>query len=83
MIIDVLLNIIAGVINVLLFPLEVINIGVDFLAGIPAVYKFLQVVVYILPWSNILPLIVLIIAIFILRIVISLIKTIWDLLPIV
>jgi len=83
MIFDVVLNAIGGLVNLLLMPLEIINITVDFISGIAPVMTFFKIVAYVLPWSNIMPLIGIIISIYILRIVISLIKTIWDLLPIV
>lgn len=82
MIIDLFLLVIQGALSVLLLPLTVINVTVDFISGIPVFVSFLQVVAYILPWSNILPLIILNLSLVILRIGISLVKTIWDLLPI-
>lgn len=82
MIIDLLLLVIQGALSVLLLPLTVINVAVDFISGIPVFVSFLQVVAYILPWSNILPLIILTLSLVLLRIGISVVKTIWDLLPI-
>ena len=82
MIIDLLLIVLQGVVEILLLPLTAINIGVDFIASIPVIGEFLQVIAYILPWSNLLPLIILTVALFGLRIAIALVKTIWDLLPI-
>lgn len=82
MILNILLNIITGFLNLLLFPLEAINIGVDFLVGISAIKNFFKIVAFILPWSNILPLIILTISLFVFRIIISIIKTIWELIPI-
>lgn len=82
MIIDLLLLVIQGALSVLLLPLTAINITVDFISSIPVFVSFLQVVAYILPWSNILPLIILNLSLVVLRIGISIVKTIWDLLPI-
>lgn len=82
MIIDLILLVLQGCLNVLLAPLTVINIAVDFISGMAVINSFLQIIAYILPWSNILPLIVLTIGIIILKIGISIVKTIWDLLPI-
>ena len=81
MIIDMILLVLQGVLNILLLPLTAINIAVDFIASIPVIGEFLQVIAYILPWSNLLPLIVLTVALFIFRIFIATVKTIWDLLP--
>ena len=82
MIIDTFLLILQGVVEVLLLPLTAINITVDFISSIPVIGEFLQVVAYILPWSNLLPLIILTVTLFGFRIAIALVKTIWDLLPV-
>lgn len=81
MILDFFIGIITTIVNVLLFPLEVINVAVDFLSGIPAISSFLECVAYVLPWDNIMPLIVLIFGVFSFRAIVSLIKTIWQLIP--
>lgn len=81
MITNAILLVLQGVINILLLPLTVINISVDFVSRIPVVVTFLQIVAYVLPWSNILPLILIIIAIFIFRITISLIKFVKGFIP--
>lgn len=81
MIIDLILLVLQGCLNVILAPLTIINITIDFISGITVVTSFLQVIAYILPWSNILPLIILTIGIIVLKIGISIVKTIWDLLP--
>lgn len=83
MIIDLLLLVLQGALSILLLPLTVVNIVIDFVSGITVFVSFLQVIVYILPWSNILPLIVLTIGLIGLRIGIAIVKTIWDLLPFV
>ena len=82
MIVDMILLVLQGVLEVLLLPLTVINIGVDFIASIPVITEFLQIIAYVLPFSNLLPLIILNVALFGFRIAISLVKTIWDVLPI-
>ena len=83
MIVNAILLILQGAINVLLLPLTGINIAIDFLAGIPVFVSFLQVVAYIFPWSNILPIIVLNVGIVVFKIAVTLIKTVWAVLPIV
>lgn len=82
MIVDVLLKIVTNVLNILLFPLQAIDIGINFLGNISIIKSFIGIVVYILPFNNLLPLIILTISIFTFRIIVSFIKTIWDLLPI-
>jgi len=76
------LLVLQGVLEILLLPLTAINIGVDFIASIPVITEFLQIIAYVLPWSNLLPLIILTVALFGFRIVIALVKTIWDVLPV-
>ena len=83
MIIDLILLVLQGALNILLLPLSVVNVAVDFLSGIPLFVSFLQVIAYILPRGNILPLIILTISIIVLKIGISVVKTIWSLLPFV
>lgn len=82
MIIDLFLGIIQVVVNVLLAPLSVLNFVVDIATKIPVVMGFIKVISYLFPWSQILPIITIIVAIFAFRAVVSLIKTIWELLPI-
>lgn len=82
MIFDAILLVLQGIVNILLSPLTVLNIAIDFVASIPVITQFLQVVAYVLPFSNLMPLIILNIAIFGFRAIIALIKTVWDLLPI-
>ena len=81
MIIDLILILFQGILNVLLFPLSVINISVDFVSSIPVVTDFLKVAAYILPWSYILPLILLLISISGFKITLSLVKTIVKFIP--
>lgn len=82
MIIDGLLLILQGVLNVILAPFTVLNIAIDFIAGIPVFVSFLQVVAYLMPWSNILPIIILNIGIVSFKIGVTLIKTVWSVLPV-
>ena len=76
MIFDLILLVIQGVLNILLAPLSVINIGVDFLASIPAVSQFFNLIAYVLPWDNILPLIILTVAIFGFRVALAGIRSV-------
>jgi hypothetical protein len=81
MIVDAILLLVQGVLNVLLAPLTIINIVVDFVAGIPVVGSFINVVAYVLPWAKLLPLITLIVGIFTLRIGIALVRLIKGFIP--
>lgn len=83
MIVNSILLIIQGILEVLLLPLTGLNISIDFISSIPVVTEFLQIVAYVLPWSNLSPLFSLVIAIFVFRAVIALIKLIWTFIPII
>ena len=72
------IKVIRRILAIILSPLTIINIGVDLIASIPIVVSFLQIVAYVIPWTNILPIILLIIALFIFRIVLAFIKTVWK-----
>lgn len=82
MILDGILLVLQGIVEILLSPLTVINIGIDLVASIPAITEFMQIIAYVLPWSNILPLISLIFAMFIFRAVLAIIKLIWHFIPV-
>lgn len=81
MLTDGILLVLQGVVNLLLSPLSVINIGIDLVASIPYVGQFLQVVSYVLPWDNLLPLILFMIALFLFRITIAIINFVLKFVP--
>lgn len=81
MIIDAILLVLKVIVEILLAPFTVINIAVDFVASIPVVMSFLQVVAYVLPWGNILPVIILVFAIFVFRIIVSLVNLLLKFIP--
>lgn len=81
MIIDAILGLISIIAGVLLMPLEVFNVAIDIASSIPVVAKFLMFVAYVIPWSNLVPIFAIVVAIMSFRVIIALIKTIWDLLP--
>lgn len=81
MIVDLILLLVQGILNVLLLPLTVINIAVDLVSSIPVTTEFLQVAAYMIPWSNILPLILLVTGIFIFRAGLALVKIVWKFIP--
>lgn len=81
MITDGILLVFQGLINIILSPLSIINISVDFISSITLVTQFLQIVVYILPWSNLMPLITLIITLSLFRIAVALVKLVVEFIP--
>lgn len=78
-------GIISGILNVVnwaLSPLELLNWGFNTLNLAP-LKNFLSVIYYILPIAQLKPIIIFIITMFVFRAVIALIRTIWEILPIV
>ena len=71
-----------GVLNLLSLVLQPFNFAINSIIGITWVQNALTIVAYILPWNNIKPIITIIVGMFIFRAIISLIKTIWELIPI-
>lgn len=81
MIIDLILLVLQGFLNILLLPLTAVNMAVDLVSSIPIIAEFLQIVAYVLPWGNLLPLILIIFSLGMFKIGVALVKTIWDLIP--
>lgn len=80
MILDSILTVLSSLFSILLSPLELVNMSVDLVSSIPVVTNFITTIVYIFPWSNILPIIIVSIAILNFKNGISLVTAIWDLL---
>lgn len=74
MIFNGILLVLQSVLQVLLLPLTGINIVIDFVTSIPVVTSFLECVIYLLPWDNLLPLIALTIAIFTFRAIMAFVR---------
>lgn len=68
-------------VNVFLVPLDIINFSVNWFLGINWVKDVVSVVSFVLPWENILPLFIGIVGVFVFRITISIIKTLWEIIP--
>ena len=81
MIFDAILLIFQGLIKVLLAPLAVVNIAVDFVSSIAIIRPFLQIVAYIIPFQSILPLIILSLTLMGIRITIAIITFILKFIP--
>ena len=80
MIIEAIFNIIFSVIDILLTPFDGLNLIISSNV-FNTVLEYLSVVTYILPIQNFTPIIVFIISTMLLRIIISALKTLWDILP--
>ena len=83
MILNAILFILQGILSLLLAPLSILNIGIEFVVTIPIISNFIGVVAFVLPWEHLTPLITVVIGIFLFRASFSVIKTIWHFIPIV
>lgn len=81
MIIDAILLIFEGIINILLSPLSVLSLGIDFVTSIPVINSFISVIAYVLPWSNILPIIIFIVSEFGFRAIMAVIRLVKSFIP--
>ena len=81
MIIEALMNVVFGIVNTILSPISLLGWSFD-LALCSPLGDILKVVYYVLPIGKLSPIITFIVSMFIFRAVIALIKTIWDLIPI-
>lgn len=81
MIIDLIFGVVAGVLNIVLAPFEIVNIGIDIVSSIPVVEDFVRVVAYLLPFSNLLPIIIISFSILFLRICIGVWRAILGIIP--
>lgn len=82
MIIEAIFNIIFSVVDILLTPFDGINLIIN--SNIfNTVLEYLSVVTYVLPIQNFIPIIVFVISTMLLRIIISGLKSLWDILPLI
>lgn len=81
MVVEGLLSVVFGFINILLLPLSVIDIGLDILTLEPVI-QFINMAMYLIPFKDLMPIFMFFVSMMSFRIIVSLIKTIWDLLPI-
>lgn len=80
MVTDKLLDIVFGFLEKMLDKLPLMNISIDF----SAVHSFLSIVgtaLYFFPWQKVAPILAIIILLQVWRILVSIIKTIWSVLP--
>lgn len=81
MIVEGILSVVFGLLNVLLMPLQVVTFGLNVLTFEP-VLQFINMALYLIPFKELMPIFIFFVSMMTFRIIISLIKTIWNLLPI-
>lgn len=82
MIFNFLLKIIGNILGAILSPIEPISLAVDFVTSISYVQQFIAIAAYLFPFDKILPLIVIAGLVIGFKIIISIFKTLWSLLPV-
>ena len=81
MLVEGILTVVFGIINILLMPLNVINFVVNALAFEPVI-EFINMALYLIPFQQLMPIFVFFVSMMLFRIAVAIIKTIWDLLPV-
>lgn len=82
MVSEFILGIVFNIVDLLLSPLALINVDFD-LSNMDFLQGVIGSIFYIIPIGAVLPLILINVALFGFRIVVRIVKTIWDLLPLV
>lgn len=82
MISDALLNVVFGLVNSILDLLPTIEFTLNS-DVVTTVYKFLHVILWVLPCNTVVSILLIQLSIGVFRVLISLIKTVWDLIPFV
>lgn len=80
MILESIFNFIFSIINILLLPFDGINLIINS-EIFNTIIEYISVATYVLPIQNFVPIIAFIISTMLLRIIISILKTLWDILP--
>lgn len=80
MILQLLLTVVFGIVNVILAPFLLLDLVIN-TNIFNTIMEYLNVVFYVLPIENFIPIIVFLIATMGMRIVISLVRTLWQMLP--
>ena len=81
LIVEGILSVVFGIINLLLMPLNVVNFVVDALSFEPII-EFINMALYLIPFKELMPIFVFFVSMMLFRIAVAFIKTIWDLLPV-
>lgn len=81
MITDAILSFLTTISSSVLSPLYIIDVAVDLATSIPVVIKFIMFIAYVIPWQNLVPLFIIILSLLGFRILISLTKFIFSLIP--
>ena len=81
MVTDTLINIVFLIINTILSPLERLSFNFD-ITKLEPILQYIRMAMYIIPFAQLSPIFVFFVGMMAFRIMVSIIKTIWDLLPV-
>lgn len=81
MIFDLIINVIALFVQVLLAPVSAVKFVIDIASSLSFLDSIFRIIAFLMPWNNILPLFVIVVALIGFRIAISIIQAMWRLTP--
>lgn len=81
MVTEGILTVVFGIVNIILMPLNVVNFVTDGLSFAP-ITQFISMALYLIPFKELMPIFVFFVSVMLFRIAVAIIKTIWDLLPV-
>ena len=81
MVTEGILTVVFGIVNIILMPLNVVNLVTDGLSFAP-ITQFISMALYLIPFNELMPIFVFFVSVMLFRIAVAIIKTIWDLLPV-
>lgn len=81
MLVEGILSVVFGIINFILMPLNVVNFVVNALSFEPIV-EFVNMALYLIPFRELMPIFIFFVSMMVFRIAVAIVKTIWDLLPV-
>ena len=82
MIPDALINLIYSIVSGMMLPIEGLTFVVD-LSKLQPILQYFQMALYIIPFAQLMPIFTFFVALMGWRIVVSILRTIWDILPLV
>lgn len=82
MIVEGIINIVYNIVNIAMTPFALISFVFD-VNKLEPILQYFKMALYLIPYNQLIPIIVFFITLMSFRIAISLLKTIWNILPIV
>lgn len=83
MIVEGILFVLGSFCGVLLSPLNLIPLSFDLVESMPIVMDFLKLIIYVLPWQNLIPLIGVVFAVGLFKLIVAILTTIKGVIPMI